>query len=113
MADFTVGPVYPVEPGRSGHHLYLVAFSRPMSMAEIDHFAQTIDRELARLNRDYADHRRSDFGMEPPEVRPVPAGGFARWMKARGRLGGQNKVPRVFADPAAFARIVDEITGGG
>jgi hypothetical protein len=33
--------------------------------------------------------------MRAPEVCPVPRGGFAEWMRARGRLGGQNKVPRM------------------
>jgi hypothetical protein len=113
VVDFTVGPRYPVGSGRNGHHLYLVEFSRPMTDAECDRFGRTIDRTLATLNRDYADHRRGDFGMGPPELRAVPAGGFARWMRSRGRLGGQNKVPRVFADPAAFARVVAEIIGGG
>jgi len=113
VADFTVGPVYPVAPDRIGHHLYLVEFSRPIGTIDVAHFAQTIDRELAKLNRDYAEHRRGDMGMGPPELRSVAAGGFARWMKARGKLGGQNKVPRVIADPAAFMRVVAEVMGDG
>lgn len=54
--------------------------------------------------------RRGGFGMAPPEVNLVPPGTFAAWMRRRGKLGGQNKVPRVINDPAllgdfdAFAR---------
>jgi hypothetical protein len=112
MADFIVGPIYPAEPGRSGHHLYIVEFSRPMKVGDLGRFADVIDRELSKLNRDYAEHRQGDMGMRPPEVRSAPVGAFARWMKARGKLGGQNKVPRVIADPAAFVRVVAEIMGG-
>lgn len=109
MADFIVGPIYPAEPGRSGHHLYVVEFSRPMSSTDLARFVDVIDRELSKLNRDYAEHRHGDMGMGPPDVRSAPAGAFARWMKARGKLGGQHKVPRVIADPTAFMRIVAEI----
>ena len=113
VADFTVGPIYPAESGCSGHHLYLVEFSRPMSTTDLARFAYTIDGELAKLNRDYADHRGGDFGMRSPKVQAVPACGFARWMKSRGKLGGQNKVPRVIADPTAFMRAAAEIMGDG
>jgi GH3 auxin-responsive promoter len=112
VADFTVGPVYPAEAGRSGHHLYVVEFTRPMAEAELRRFAQAIDRELATLNKDYADHRAGDFGMRPPEVRAVAVGSFVRWMKARGKLGGQNKVPRIIADPTAFQQVIDAIARG-
>ena len=40
--------------------------------------------------------------MRAPVIRPVPPGTFAAWMKQRGKLGGQNKVPRVINDQALF-----------
>ena len=40
--------------------------------------------------------------MRAPAVRPVPPGTFAAWMKRRGKLGGQNKVPRVINDQPLF-----------
>ena len=40
--------------------------------------------------------------MRAPAVGPVPPGTFAAWMKRRGKLGGQNKVPRVINDEALF-----------
>jgi hypothetical protein len=42
---------------------------------------------------DYATHR--SYGLDPPEVRLVPPGGFYAWMRQRGKLGGQHKVPIV------------------
>jgi len=44
-------------------------------------------------------------GLQPPQVQVLPAGGFAEWMQRRGRLGSQNKVPRVIADPELFADL--------
>ena len=93
VIDFHVGPVYPKQSGRPGHHCYLVEFAgkRP----DLSHFARTLDAELCRLNEDYAAHRQGDLTMLLPEIVPVPSGGFAAWMKAQGKLGGQHKVPRM------------------
>jgi hypothetical protein len=91
--DFHVGPVFPEDPKRPGRHLYLVEFAGPAPDA--GRFAAELDAELNRLNEDYAAHRVGDLTMLVPEVRVVKAGGFAEWMKARGKYGGQHKVPRM------------------
>ena len=43
--------------------------------------------------------------MDPPRVRFLAPGAFAAWMKSRGKLGGQNKVPRIVNDPELFAAL--------
>ena len=58
-------------------------------------FARSIDGSIARHNDDYKSHRSGDRQLRPPVVRLVKSGTFYEWMKARGRLGGQNKVPRI------------------
>jgi hypothetical protein len=40
----------------------------------------------------------------------MAAGAFAAWMKSRGKLGGQNKVPRVVTDPALLASLADFVS---
>jgi hypothetical protein len=93
VADFHVGPVFPQAPTTPGRHRYLVEFVRlPGDMAR---FAEALDAALARLNEDYAAHRAGDLTMRAPEVVPVPRGGFAAWLRARGQVGGQHKVPRM------------------
>jgi hypothetical protein len=91
--DHHVGPVFPAQSGQPGRHLYLIEFEHPP--ADLARFATVLDEELVRMNEDYAAHRVGDLTMTRPEVRPVPVGGFAGWMKSRGKLGGQNKVPRM------------------
>lgn len=91
--DHHVGPVFPAESGKPGRHLYLIEFEQPP--ADLDEFAESLDAELVKMNEDYAAHRVGDLTMTRPEVRAVPVGGFAGWMKSRGKLGGQNKVPRM------------------
>ena len=73
-----------------------------MSADESTRFAAAIDRDLTRRNLDYRDHRAGGFGLLAPQIGVLRQGGFAEWMRRRGRLGSQNKVPRVIADPELF-----------
>lgn len=107
IADYMVGPVFP--KNGLGHHLYLVEFTAPLPARAAGTFAARLDDTLKALNVDYAEHRAGGFGMDAPQVRFVAPGGFAAWMKARGKLGGQNKVPRVIADAEKFATAVAAI----
>jgi hypothetical protein len=110
--DFHVGPVFPSDPRRSGHHLYLVEFagSSPPDLAA---FARELDADLSRLNEDYAAHRVGDLTMLAPEVRVVKRGGFDEWMKARGKFGGQNKVPRMDNSGKITGDLVAWFTSNG
>jgi hypothetical protein len=92
--DHHVGPVFPSDPRKPGHHLYLVEF-RGSPPADLGRFADELDRELCRLNEDYAAHRIGDLTMLRPEVRVVRPGGFAEWLRSKGKEGGQHKVPRM------------------
>jgi hypothetical protein len=93
VADFHVGPLFPGQPPELGRHLYLIEFTQ--AAADLSSFAGELDRQLCRLNDDYAAHRKGGIGMAPPEVRPVAPGGFAAWLRSQGKLGGQHKVPRM------------------
>ena len=93
--DFHVGPCFSAESGRPGRHRWFVEFATPIPSEAVAKFAQELDAVLGRLNEDYLAHRAGDWTMGAPEVIAVPRGGFARWMRSRGRLGGQHKVPRM------------------
>lgn len=93
VMDFHVGPVFPVQSGRPGRHRYLIEFLRPP--ADLDRFAAQLDGQLCRLNEDYQAHRQGDLTMLAPEVCVVPRGGFLKWLRSKGKVGGQNKVPRM------------------
>jgi hypothetical protein len=78
--------------------------------AELSHAGSTIaaeiDAELKRLNEDY-EAKRNGGGLEVPIVHLVAPGFFERWMRQRGRWGGQNKLPRCRSDRV----IADELHG--
>jgi hypothetical protein len=106
VAEYSVGAVFPETPSVPGGHLYVVEFADgPPSEAALARFASTLDTFLCARNEDYAAHRAGGFGMTAPAVLAMGRGGFAAWMKTRGRLGGQHKVPRVINDPETFAEL--------
>lgn len=104
IADYAVGAILDDSVNASpGGHLYIVEFlgERP-GEGELRAFAQALDGRLAALNEDYRVHRAGDFGMAPPRILAPAPGTFAEWMKRRGKLGGQNKVPRVITNDDLF-----------
>ncbi|MCU0704791.1 MAG: GH3 auxin-responsive promoter family protein [Fimbriiglobus sp.] len=105
-ADLHVGPVFSTDPTKPGHHLYHIEF-RGKPPADLGAFAADVDAELRRLNEDYDAHRVNDLTMLMPVVSVVPEGGFARWMAARGKMGGQNKVPLMDNDGKLTAAIAE------
>jgi hypothetical protein len=54
-----------------------------------------VDEKLQLLNDDYSAHRGGGAGMLLPEIVALPRGTFYEVMKRQGKLGGQNKVPRL------------------
>lgn len=96
VTDFVVGPVFPKTTGELGGHIYVVEFARGTPSSEkLEQFANLLDTRLCQRNEDYEAHRSGGFGLRAPTILPVTSGFFAAWMKSRGKLGGQNKVPRI------------------
>ena len=62
---------------------------------------------MQRANASYASYRVGDVSLGPPEVVAVAAGGFAAWMRSRGKAGGQHKVPRM----DGTGKQTEEMTG--
>ena len=93
--EFTAGPVYMGGAARGGHE-WVIEFERPPD--DIRAFTEALDRRMRELNSDYDAKRRGDMALVAPRVHAVRQGTFFRWMKERGKLGGQNKVPRLCND---------------
>lgn len=100
--EYAVAPVFPSAPGERGGHVFVVEFAAAVEEAAVMRFAAALDGALAEENADYRAHRTQ---LRAPEILVMRAGGFAAWMKQRGKAGGQNKVPRVINDPALFASL--------
>lgn len=94
LVEFTVAPqVTPV----SGlpHHEWLVEFGNPPK--DLGAFAGELDQQLRALNT-YYDDLISGSILRPLVITPLKRNSFIDYMKSLGKLGGQNKVPRLSND---------------
>jgi hypothetical protein len=92
VSDYTAAPVYFSDAG-NGAHEWLIEFVTPP--ADISEFTQLLDTALQQINSDYEAKRHKSIALRMPTVRQLPAGLFNRWLKSKGKLGGQHKVPRL------------------
>jgi hypothetical protein len=92
MTEYSVAPVY-IGSGNKGGHEWVIEFEKkPSDMAL---FARILDETLRKINSDYDAKRTGDIALIAPKIHQVKTGTFYEWMKRRGKLGGQNKVPRL------------------
>ncbi len=106
VVDYSVGALIPERSGDLGQHLYIIEFAGAVpAVAQIQEFVRALDERLAATNQDYGTYRAGGHRLNAPRVHAVPPGTFAAWMKQRGQLGGQHKVPRIINDPALFEAL--------
>ncbi len=86
------------------HHYVIEWAEGPLPPEGLAAFAHGLDARLQAGNDDYRTHR--GLSLPPPQVTAVAPGTFIAWMRARGRLGGQNKVPRVLQNPDQLENLL-------
>ena len=92
IADYTAAPVYFGDNNTGAHEWFIEFEVAPSDMAD---FVKALDDNLKKVNSDYEAKRSYNLSLGEPIIRVVPKGAFNAWMKSVGRLGGQNKVPRL------------------
>lgn len=106
VSEYCVGCLEPEAPDYRARHLYIVEFRGQIpDPGSTQAFCDRVDAHLQSLNADYASNRAKDFRLRKPEIIAVPPGTFVNWLKRRGRLGGQNKVPRIINDADLFREL--------
>ena len=90
--EFTAAPVY-LNDNNSASHEWLIEFENiPES---IEYFTEILDNALKSINSDYEAKRYHNLILKLPIVRSVPKETFYKWLKTKGKLGGQHKIPRL------------------
>lgn len=102
ISEYTAAPVFMDAQGKCRHQ-WVVEFSTPPADAEL--FATLLDTALQRLNSDYEAKRYKDITLQRLELIVARPGLFLDWLKSRGKLGGQHKVPRL----SNKRDIIDEV----
>ena len=92
VSDYTAAPVY-MTGASNGAHEWIIEFDA--LPCPIDVFTAALDNNLQKINSDYEAKRYRDIALRMPIVHIMPKGGFNRWLKDKGKLGGQHKVPRL------------------
>lgn len=92
VSEYTAAPVYMDENAKCRHQ-WLVEFSHQPDT--LQHFARLLDEKLQEINSDYEAKRSHDVTLQHLEVVEARPGLFNDWLKAKGKLGGQHKVPRL------------------
>ena len=92
VLEYTAAPVF-MDQNAKCRHQWLIEFATPP--ADVNEFAAILDRKLQELNSDYEAKRYKDITLQPLEVVVARKDLFNDWLKAKGKLGGQHKVPRL------------------
>ena len=92
VREYTAAPVF-MDGNARCRHQWLIEFAQaPASLAE---FTTLLDRALQTLNSDYEAKRHKDITLQELEIIPARHGLFDMWLKEKGKLGGQHKIPRL------------------
>lgn len=102
VTEYTVAPVYFQHLGKGGHE-WVVEFEKKPE--DLLHFSQLLDSNLQMINSDYEAKRSKNIALKPLKIHSVPIGTFYRWMRSKGKTGGQHKVPRL----ANHREYIDDI----
>jgi hypothetical protein len=93
--DYTAAPVY-MTGEENGAHEWIIEFEH--LPCPLDVFTAEMDKALQKVNSDYEAKRHKNIALRMPIVHRMPKDGFKKWLKDRGKLGGQHKVPRLSND---------------
>ncbi len=105
--EFTVAPMVSPGSGEKPYHEWWIEFGEPPSDKEA--FAAALDRAMVGQNLYYRDLIEGKI-LQPLVVRYLPSGSFKRYMQSVGKLGGQNKVPRLSND-RVIAEALEPLLG--
>lgn len=102
IREFTAAPVFMSE-SQKGKHQWLIEFDKAPD--DLEHFTELLDSTLKTLNSDYEAKRYKNLSLDQPQVIEARKNLFYDWLKQKGKLGGQHKVPRLAND----RKYIDEL----
>ncbi|MFV0289709.1 MAG: GH3 auxin-responsive promoter family protein [Mangrovibacterium sp.] len=104
IKEFTAGPIFMSE-NTKGAHQWIIEFEQEPD--DLQHFISLLDNSLKTLNSDYEAKRHRNITLNEPEVMVARNGLFYDWMKLRGKVGGQNKIPRLSNDRTYLNELLE------
>ena len=90
--DYTAAPVF-FNDENNGAHEWLIEFEKEPEDLRL--FTYELDTALKNVNSDYEAKRHKDIALRMPFIHSLSKGIFTKWLRNKGKLGGQHKVPRL------------------
>ncbi|MDB5221806.1 MAG: auxin-responsive promoter family protein [Chitinophagaceae bacterium] len=103
VTDYTAAPVYFSE-NSNGAHEWLIEFDK--EPGDLNAFIFELDNALKSINSDYEAKRHKNIALRMPIVHAVKGGTFNEWLRSKGKLGGQHKVPRLSNERTLIEEIL-------
>ena len=92
VKEYTAAPLFILDKAKGRHQWFIEFEKEPSSLEE---FALLLDKTLQELNSDYEAKRYKEISLQPLEILVSKEGTFYEWLRQKGKLGGQHKIPRL------------------
>ena len=106
VVDYTAAPIF-MDGNEKGGHEWLIEFKKPPQNS--DAFAEDLDIALQRINSDYEAKRYKNMTLMPLKLHVAAPKTFYKWLKQKGKIGGQHKVPRLSNSREHLGELLGEV----
>jgi hypothetical protein len=104
ISEYTGAPIY-MKDNQKGAHEWMIEFQKEPE--DLNQFIAVFDEALKTINSDYEAKRHKNLSLELPHVVIAKEGLFYEWMRSRGKIGGQNKIPRLANDREYLDQLIE------
>jgi hypothetical protein len=104
ISEYTGAPIY-MQDNQKGAHEWMIEFQN--EPVDLNQFIVVFDEALKTINSDYEAKRHKNLSLELPHVVIAKEGLFYEWMRSRGKIGGQNKIPRLANDREYIDQLIE------
>lgn len=103
VKEYTAAPFFMLDKAKGRHQWFIEFEKMPPS---VENFAALLDKTLQELNSDYEAKRYKEISLQPLEIITGKEGVFYKWLKNKGKLGGQHKIPRLTNDRTMIEELL-------
>lgn len=104
IKEYTVAPIF-MDKGKKGAHEWLIEFKKePTNLSD---FTKILDDTLKTLNSDYEAKRNLNITLNMPIIKVAKKDTFYTWLKQKGKLGGQHKIPRLMNNRVVLEELLE------
>jgi hypothetical protein len=104
VKEYMVAPIFPNSEGKGGHE-WAIEFEK--SPKDLAFFTSVLDNALKAENSDYEAKRFKNMALQMPKINVLKPNTFYNWMKSKGKIGGQNKIPKLCTERVFLEEVIE------